>query len=324
MAKSNIALNLKKQQGDFQRYYDHFMRIFQELLITQFEYLDLPDTIDTRYLEMCLLGKGSKVAIFKDTAIDSLIGLPCTGLDIGFYQQPIRYNAYSVTGYNHEVYFNILDLKNSDGVVIYDNPLHNNMTYNTMDLYARRMANLSVIIDNHVRLSNTVPLILSSQDELLQAKNLMSGFDNNTPAIFVDRTFDPQDVKVLEFNKNFIGDKLYELVKNTWDDALKYLGIIRDFHSTKLERTIQAEVSQANSESYEIAYNRFYERQKGINYINKVFGLDAQVRFRILWTNNQNITYNQGLDVNEDHIEEGQAGSHTDTTLQTRSYQSTK
>ena len=67
--KSNVALNLKKQQGDFQRYYDHFMRIFQELLITKLEYTGLPDTIDTRYLELCLMSKGSKVAVFEDKSI---------------------------------------------------------------------------------------------------------------------------------------------------------------------------------------------------------------------------------------------------------------
>lgn len=270
------------------------MRIFQELLITQFEYTGLPDTIDTRYLELCLMSKGSKVAVFEDKSIGQLIGLPCNGMDVGFYSQPITYNAYSVTGYTHDVYFNLLDFKNSNGVVIFDNPLHTNFIYSTMDLYARRMANLQVIVDNHVRLSNTVPLILSSQDELLQAKNLMQGFDNNAPAIFADRTFDPNDVKVLEFNKNFIGDRLYDLVRDTWDDALKYLGIIRDYKSTKLERTIQAEVSTANSESYEIAFNRLQERRKGIRYINKMFGLDAEVDFRYESNVTQLFNYNSG------------------------------
>ena len=294
------------------------MRIFQELLITQFEYTGLPDTIDTRYLELCLMSKGSKVAVFEDKSIGQLICLPCNGTDIGFYNQPINFNAYSVTGYNHDVYFNLLDFKNSNGVIIWDNPLHTNFVYSTMDLYARRMANLQVIVDNHVRLSNTVPLILSSQDELLQAKNLMQGFDNNAPAIFADRTFDPNDVKVLEFNKNFIGDRLYDLVRDTWDDALKYLGIIRDYKSTKLERTIQAEVSTANSESYEIAFNRLQERRKGIGYVNKMFGLDAEVDFRYQTRVSQLIKYSKpetGDDSNEDNIEPEQAESEPDITI---------
>lgn len=292
------------------------MRIFQELLITQFEYTGLPDTIDTRYLELCLMSKGSKVAVFEDKSIGQLIGLPCNGMDVGFYSQPITYNAYSVTGYTHDVYFNLLDFKNSNGVVIFDNPLHTNFIYSTMDLYARRMANLQVIVDNHVRLSNTVPLILSSQDELLQAKNLMQGFDNNAPAIFADRTFDPNDVKVLEFNKNFIGDRLYDLVRNTWDDALKYLGIIRDYKSTKLERTIQAEVSTANSESYEIAFNRLQERRKGIGYINKMFGLDAEVDFRYETTVTSQVKgISSGGDSDESDSRSEQVESESDVTI---------
>lgn len=254
------------------------------------------------------MGKGSKVAVFEDKSIGQLIGLPCNGMDVGFYSQPITYNAYSVTGYNHDVYFNLLDFKNSNGVVIFDNPLHTNFIYSTMDLYARRMSNLQVIVDNHVRLSNTVPLILSSQDELLQAKNLMQGFDNNAPAIFADRTFDPNDVKVLEFNKNFIGDKLYDLVRDTWDDALKYLGIVRDYKQTKLERTIQAEVSTANSESYEIAFNRLQERRKGIRYINKLFGLDAEVDFRYESNVTQLFNYSSG----NQNTDEGGVDSESD------------
>lgn len=292
------------------------MRIFQELLVTQFEYTGLPDTIDTRYLEICLMSKGSKVAVFEDKSIGQLIGLPCNGMDVGFYQQPINYQAYSVTGYNHDVYFNLLDFQKSNGVIIWDNPLHSNFVYQTMDLYARRMANLQVIVDNHVRLSNTVPLIMSSQDELLSAKNLMSGFDNNTPAIFVDRTFDPNDVKVLEFNKNFIGDKLYDLVRDTWDDALKYLGIIRDYKQTKLERTIQAEVSTANSESYEIAFNRLQERRKGIGYINRMFGLDAEVDFRYETTVTSQVKgISAGGDNNENNNEPGQVDGEPDITI---------
>lgn len=292
------------------------MRIFQELLITQFEYTGLPDTIDTRYLEVCLMNKGSKVAVFNDSSIGQLICLPCNGTDIGFYNSPINFNAYSVTGYNHDVYFNLLDFKNSNGVIIWDNPLHTNFVYSTMDLYARRMANLQVIVDNHVRLSNTVPLILSSQDELLQAKNLMQGFDNNVPAIFADRTFDPNDVKVLEFNKNFIGDRLYDLVEQTWTDALKYLGIIRDYKSTKLERTIQAEVSTANSESYEIAFNRLQERRKGIGYINKMFDLDAEVDFRYETTVTSQVKgISTGGDSNEDNRGLEQTDGEPDITV---------
>lgn len=262
------------------------------------------------------MNKGSKVAVFEDKSIGQLIGLPCNGMDVGFYNQPINYQAYSVTGYNHDVYFNLLDFQKSNGVIIWDNPLHTNFIYSTMDLYARRMANLQVIVDNHVRLSNTVPLILSSQDELLSAKNLMSGFDNNAPAIFADRTFDPNDVKVLEFNKNFIGDKLYDLVRDTWDDALKYLGIIRDYKSTKLERTIQAEVSTANSESYEIAFNRLQERRKGIGYINRMFGLEAEVDFRYETTVTSQVKgISAGGDNSENNIEPGQVESESDIAL---------
>lgn len=279
MAKSNVSLNLKKQQQQFQRYYDSYVRILQELLLSQFQYTNVPDTINIRFMEQQLIGNQGQVGFFVDDSVGLLV-LPCVGRELGFYGEPLNFEAYQVTGYRRNIYFNVLDLERSDGVVMYDNQLHTNYTWQTIDLFARRLANLDIIIDNHIRLTNTVPLIMSQQSQLKQAQNMMAAFDQNTPAIYADMTFDPQTVKMLEFNKQYNGDKLNELKKDTWAEALKYCGIARDYVQNKTERTIVAEVRMANSESFEIAYTRLVERRKAIDLVNKMFGTNIEVDIR--------------------------------------------
>lgn len=230
-------------------------------------------------MEQQLIGNQGQVGFFKDDNVGLLV-LPCVGKKLGFYNEPIDFEAYSVTGYRHDIYFNILELENSNGIVMYDNQLHTNYTWQTIDLYARRLANLDIIIDNHIRLTNTVPLILTQQNQLKQAQNMLAGYDQNTPAIYADMTFDPQNIKMLEFNKSYNGDKLNELKKETWAEALKYCGVARDYVQNKTERTIVAEVRNSNSESFEIAYTRLVERRKAINLVNKMFGTNMEVDIR--------------------------------------------
>lgn len=251
------------------------------LLICQFEYTGLPVGIDQRNIEKYLLQAQGEVAFFYDDDIGQYLSLPCTNGNIGIYGDPIRFNAYSQgVGYSRDIYFNILDFDNQTGVIIYDNPLHSNYVWTTIDLYSNRLALISIILDNHTRLAHQAPLLLGSQDQLKSLKNLIESYDNHSPFIIADQRFDPQTVKLIEFSKTFNGTELMELYKQYRDDALKHLGIIRDYIQNKTERQITAEVNMANSESYEMAFTRLAERRKAIEYINKMYGLDIQVDFR--------------------------------------------
>ena len=82
-----------------------------------FEWRNLPDTVDPRFLELTLFANGMAV-FFKDE--DDYLALQCVisgPLDV--YRIPTRRRAYAVNGFNRE-----LDNKNS--VIIYNNMLHKN------------------------------------------------------------------------------------------------------------------------------------------------------------------------------------------------------
>lgn len=165
---------------------------------------------------------------------------------------------------------------------MYDNVMHNNYIIDTVNLYASRLQDLQTIIDNHTRLAHVAPLILTTQQQLQQAQNLMDQYDRKQPAIFVDKLFDPSQVNVLEFSKQFNGPQLMALYNEVRQDALKHCGIVRDYVQNKTERSITAEVNMANSESFELAYQRLLERRKAVDLINKKFGTNIQVDFRQL------------------------------------------
>lgn len=287
------------------------------LLICQFEYTGLPIGIDQRNIEKYLLQAQGEVAFFYDDDIGEYLSLPCTNGNIGIYGDPIMFNAYSQgVGYSRDIYFNILDFENQNGVIIYDNPLHSNYVWTTIDLYSHRLALISIILDNHTRLAHQAPLLLGSQDQLKSLKNLIESYDNHAPYIIADQRFDPQTVKLIEFSKTFNGTELMELYKQYRDDALKHLGIIRDYVQNKTERQITAEVNMANSESFEMAFTRLTERRKAIDYINKMYNLNIEVDFRKMTYKselNKNVIGGDQVDSNAE--ETGPSESDTDPSV---------
>ena len=75
-----------------------YVNALTELATTMFEWKNLPDTIDERFMELTLFSRGSAV-FFKDEVMGFLC-LPCLikgRLDV--YRIPIDRQAFSVNGY---------------------------------------------------------------------------------------------------------------------------------------------------------------------------------------------------------------------------------
>lgn len=267
----------KPHDGDFitsaymnNRTYQQYYNRLTELALSMFEWKNLPDTVDPRFLEMCLFGKGMAV-FFKDEVI-GFLGLTCTiGGQLDVYRIPIKRRAYATNGYQKE-------LDQSNSVIIFNNYLHTNSMLD-VEMFAKRLYNLDRIIDVNVNAVKTPVLIACEEKQRLTMKNIYMKYEGNEPFIFGNSGLDPNALKVFKTDAPYLADRLYELKTQYWNEALTYLGI-SNINTQKKERMITDEVTRNQGGTVASRYSRLEMRKLACKQINEMFGLNIDVEYR--------------------------------------------
>lgn len=265
--------------------YQQYLNLLIELSISSFEWKNLPETIDSRYIEMELFTSGPLV-YFNDEVIGNLCLNCITNGQLNVYGYPIGRRAYS----RYNQYQKILDDKNS--VIIWNNYLHTNSQTN-IDGFARRLSNIDRIIDVNVNAQKTPILVQGNDKQRLSLINLYKEYDGNTPVIFGDKTLDLNALKCLSTQAPYVADKLYELKTEIWNEALTYLGITNVTYQKK-ERMVTDEVMRSQGGTIANRMSRLNSRREAVEHINAMFGTDIEVNF--IDTNEQ---LNKGGDYSE-------------------------
>ena len=261
--------------------YGMYLERLTELAISMFEWKNLPDSCDERFLELTLFTNGYAV-FFKDEDLSgtglsdsdtgSYLALPvATNGRWNVYNIPTKRRAYASNGYNKN-----LDVNNS--VVIYNNLLHTN-SINISRTYARRLYNLDRIVDVNANAQKTPVLILANEQQRLTMLQVYQKWDGNEPVIFGDRDLDMKLVQALRTDAPYIADKIQALKTELWNEALTYLGI-SNISFQKKERMISDEVLRNQGGTIASRYSRLNARRKSADQINKMFGLNIEVDFR--------------------------------------------
>lgn len=251
--------------------YRQYLNRLTELAISMFEWKNLPDTVDARYLELHLFETGCMV-YFKDEVIGDLC-LDCIvngKLDV--YGNPLLRRAYS--GYNN--YQKLLKYNNS--VIIWNNYLHSNSILD-VEMFARRLYNIDRIIDINANAQKTPVLVLGNEKQRLTLLNLYKEYDGNAPFIFGDKNLDINALKALSTNAPYVCDKLYQLKTQIWNEALTYLGI-SNINIQKKERLITDEVTRNQGGTIASRYSRLETRRQAVEKINEMFGTNIEVNYR--------------------------------------------
>lgn len=251
--------------------YRQYLNRLTELAISMFEWKNLPDTVDARYLELRLFETGCMV-YFKDEVIGDLC-LDCIvngRLDV--YGNPLLRRAYS--GYNN--YQKLLKYNNS--VIIWNNYLHSNSILD-VEMFARRLYNIDRIIDINANAQKTPVLIVGNEKQKLTLLNLYKEYDGNAPFIFGDNNLDINALKALSTNAPYVCDKLYQLKTQIWNEALTYLGI-SNINIQKKERLITDEVTRNQGGTIASRYSRLESRRQAVEKINNMFGTNIEVNYR--------------------------------------------
>lgn len=251
--------------------YRQYLNRLTELAISMFEWKNLPDTVDARYLELHLFETGPMI-YFKDEVIGDLC-LDCIvngRLDV--YGNPLLRRAYS--GYNN--YQKLLKYNNS--VIIWNNYLHTTSILD-VEMFARRLYNIDRIIDINANAQKTPVLLQGSEKQRLTLLNLYKEYDGNAPFIFGDKNLDINSLKAFSTDAPYVCDKLYQLKTQIWNEALTYLGI-SNINIQKKERLITDEVTRNQGGTIASRYSRLESRRQAVEKINDMFGTNIEVNYR--------------------------------------------
>ena len=252
------------------RTYLQYYNRLTELAISMFEWQNLPETVDQRFLEMCLFSDG--MCVFFQDEVLGYLSLQCmTGGKLNVYRIPMERRAYATNGYQRK-----LDETNS--VIIFNNYLHTNSMLD-VEMFSKRLYNLDRAIDVNANAQKTPVLIQCDESQRLTMKNLYKQYEGNEPFIFGSKGLDANGLKVLQTGAPYVADKLYELKTQIWNEALTYLGI-SNINAVKKERMITDEVTRNQGGTVASRYSRLESRRQACKQINEMFGLNIWVEYR--------------------------------------------
>lgn len=267
-SRRNTPFNESAHDNNIQ--YNRYVDRLTELSISMFEWENLPETVDWRFMELNLF-KDGQVVFFRDEVIGELCLQCAIGGPLSVYGIPMNRRAYSVNGYQKQ-------LDDTNSVIIYNNMIHtNNMT--DVLIFAKRLYNLDRIIDVNANAQKTPILLQGSETQRLVLKNLYKEYDGNAPVIFGDKNLDLNSLKVLKTDAPYVADQIYQLKTEIWNEALTYLGISNS-NITKKERMLRDEVIRNQGGVIASRYSRLESRRQACEKINDMFGLNIWCNYR--------------------------------------------
>lgn len=274
------ALNMNHET-----YWDYFNQL-KEYAINMFEWINVPDTIDIRYLELILFNQGY-ICFFKDETLGYL-ALQCSlGGRFNVYNLPTKYHIVTANGFQAE-------RTKQNSVIIYNNYLHL-PTYRTINMFAIRLTQVQRTIDINLKQLRHPTIALVPENQLLSFKNMYNEIDSNEDIIFGTDEMALNNFKPLNMGiKNETID-LNALKHQYMNEALTFLGI-NNANSDKKERLIVSEVESNNEQILSARNAMLNARKEACKQINKMFGLNMDVRFRV---------YEQQKEMRKEEAEEG-------------------
>lgn len=249
--------------------YQAYVDRITEIAISVFDWSGMPDTVDTRFLELALFNYG-KVCAFEDEV--GILTLPFNpDANFSVYGNPTKAEVYSPYNAFHR------SVTAKDSAFGFNNLIRTN-SIDMSRLFALRLYNIDRIIDVNANSLKSPVIITCDEEQRLTLLNLFKEVDGNAPVIFGSKNIDLRSIAALNLNTNYVCDKLTELKTNIWNEMLTYNGV-PNVSINKRERLVSDEVNRGMGGTLACRYSKLKARQQFAEEINRMFGLDVQVGF---------------------------------------------
>ena len=272
-------------------YLDYLNR-FKRIALSMFEWVNLPKSMNARWLERCLYYNG-QAALLKDKKY-GFINTNCASSGyINIYGLPTKLNCYSFefqsvrklyTGLNPLSTDKQREANETNECILVQNNWESEPTFKTMELFALRLYEAQRTCDVNIKAQKTPVMVIVNEKQRLLMENLYAQYDGNQPFIFGDNEqLDTNLLKAINTNAPYVADKVTEYKKEIWNEALTFLGV-NNILVDKKERMITDEAN-ANNELINLNLQSFLApRQEACRQFNEKFGLtgtDKEISVRV-------------------------------------------
>lgn len=225
-------------------YVDYLERM-KKIALSMFEWQNLPESMNARFIEMCLFYNG-QAALLYDDDYGYINTMAADGGYINIYGLPTEIQCYSYR-FNQRRSLYMTDTGEEKGkeCILVMNNYERVPTCSTVNLFAYRLAEAQRTADVNIKAQRTPILITTDQKQYFTLKKMYEEYDGNTPAIFADKNvITPDALKSLKTDAPFIAQDIMDYKREIWNEFLTYMGISN--LSEKRERMISNEVDSNN------------------------------------------------------------------------------
>ena len=234
--------------------YVDYLNRFKRISLSMFEWVNLPSSMDSRYLEQCLYFNGQASLLFDKKF--GFINTKCAGSGtINIYGLPDKLNCFSYgfnsmrtlyTGINPLLTEEEKEEKKNEECILVMNNFDRTPTAGSMELFAWRLYLAQRTCDVNISSQRFPVLITGDEKQRLMLENLYSQYDGNQPFIFGNKNqVTGDEIKAIRTDAPYVVDKITEYKKEIWNEALTFLGI-NNISINKKERLTENESNENN------------------------------------------------------------------------------
>lgn len=254
---------------------DYLMRL--EILARSLFEWKIPKSMNANYLEKTLYFNGES-ALLKHKNY-GFINMKCArsgGLNL--YDYPTELHCYS-----HEFtlerscYIGLLpENKEDEEAILVQNRWDSLPTYDSIYLFAKRLANCDRVSDINLERQKTPWIILVDEKQRLTIENFFNQVDSNKQAIVGNKgNLNPDTFKSIDIRAPYVIDKIQDYKRQIWNEVLTFLGI-NNLADEKKERMIESEIN-SNNEVINLNLQSFFAPRKlACEQFNEKFGLKGE------------------------------------------------
>ena len=285
-SRNNIDF-LDSELMNSETFYNYLDR-FKKVALSIFEWVNLPNSMNSRYLELALYYDGM-AAMFKDEDYGFINSRCSSNGYINIYGLPSRLHCYSYELHRDKILYtgfqdNMEKLQETNAVLVQNN-WERIPTEPTLALFAQRLALAERASDTNIEAQRTPVMILVGENQRLTMENLYGQYRGNRPFIFGDKQQmqDMDSIKAINTGAPVVFDKLQNYKKEIWNEALTFLGI-NNVYIEKAERLITDEAN-SNNELINLNLQSYLApRQEACKQFNEKFGFtgtDKEISVRV-------------------------------------------
>lgn len=262
--------------------YNDYLQRMKKICLSMFDWVNLPSSMNARFLEMCLFYNG-QAAMFYDDEMGFINSMAADGGYINLYGLPTEIQCYSYR-FNQKRSLYMTDTGEEKGkeCILVMNNFERVPTAASITLFAYRLAEAQRTADVNIKAQRTPVLITTDQKQYFTLKKMYEEFDGNSPAIFADKNLITADaMKALKTEAPFIANDIMEYKKEIWNEFLTFMGLQN--LNEKKERLISNEVDSNNELINLNLQALLVPRQEACKQFNEKYGLmgDRAISVRV-------------------------------------------